>query len=189
MFLDVRILDIFSNAVLAIFILLLLSLSHFPSSVAMQPRYTMLSTCCIDLPSALILMLGTGFFLLTTIDFVLIEFISMPYGLPFSFTAVSKSCRNIGPSASNSVSSAYLRCLIFTPLMFTPFISSTTLNIFSVYKLNKSGDSTRPCRTLMSFHLLFLIVPITVWSLFVSLYHSFQFLISILSYSNVWLDQ
>ena len=86
-------------------------------------------------------------FLLITIDFVLIMFISMPYGLPFSFTAVSKACRNIGPSASKTVSSAYLRLLIFTPPIFIPFISSTSLNIFSVYRLNKFGDSTQPCRT------------------------------------------
>ena len=147
MFLDVRIFAILSNTVLAIPILLLISLSHFPSSVAMQPRYTILSTCWIGFPSTLILILGAGFFLLITIDFVLIMFISMPYGLPFSFTAVSKACRNIGPSASKTVSSAYLRLLIFTPPIFIPFISSTSLNIFSVYRLNKFGDSTQPCRT------------------------------------------
>ena len=33
---------------------------------------------------------------------VLIMFISMPYGLPFSFTAVSTAYRNIGPSATKS---------------------------------------------------------------------------------------
>ena len=92
-------------------------------------------------------MLGAGFFLLIIIDFVLIMFISMPYGLPYSLTAVSKTCRNIGPSASKTVSSAYLRLLTFTPQIFTPFISSTSLNIFSVYRLNKFGDSTQPCCT------------------------------------------
>ena len=109
MFLDVRIFDILSNAVLVMPILLLISLSHFPSSVAMYPRYTILSTCWIGFPSTLILMLGTGYFLLITIDLVLIMFISMPYGWPFSLTAVTKACRNIGPSASKTVSSAYLR--------------------------------------------------------------------------------
>ena len=92
-------------------------------------------------------MLGTGFFLLIIIDFVLIMFISMPYGLSFSLTAVSKACRNIGPSTSKTVSCAYLRLLIFTPPIFIPFISSTSLNIFSMYRLNKFGDSTQPCRT------------------------------------------
>ena len=55
MFLDIRIFAILSNAVLAIPILLLISLSHFPSSVAMYPRYTILSTCWIGFPSTLIL--------------------------------------------------------------------------------------------------------------------------------------
>ena len=103
--------------------------------------------CWIGFPSTLILMLGTGFFLLITVDFVLIMFISMPYGLLFSLTAVSKACKNIGPSASKTVSPAYLRLLIFTPPIFTPFISSTSLNIFSVYRLYKFGDSAQPCRT------------------------------------------
>ena len=109
--------------------------------------YTILSTWCIGFSSTLILLWGTGFFLLITFDFVLIMFISMSYGLPFSFTTVRKTCRNTGPSASKTVSSANHRLLIFTPPIFTPFISSTSLNIFSVYKLNKFGDSIQPCRT------------------------------------------
>ena len=63
MFLDIRIFAILSNAVLAIPILLLISLSHFPSSVAMYPRYTILSTCWIGFPSTLILISGADFFL------------------------------------------------------------------------------------------------------------------------------
>ena len=42
----------------------------------------MLYTCCIVFPSTLILMLGTGFFLLITIDFVLIMFISVGVETP-----------------------------------------------------------------------------------------------------------
>ena len=40
------------------------------------------------------------------------------------------------------VSSAYLRLLIFTPPICTSFVSSISLNIFSVYRLNKFGYST-----------------------------------------------
>ena len=81
-------------------------------------------------------------------------------------------------------------------LIFTPFISSATLNIFLVYKLNKFGDNMQSCRTpffilnsdVIPFSVLAaqpLTVPNTVWLLFVSLYHPFQFLISILSSLNV----
>ena len=48
--------------------------------------------------------------------------------------------RNYPYNTSKTVSSAYLRLLIFTPPIFAPFISSTFLNIFSVYRLNKFGD-------------------------------------------------
>ena len=56
------------------------------------------------------LIFGTGSCLLTTIVFVLITFISMPYGLPFSLTAVTSSCRSKVHSVIKAVSSAYNHC-------------------------------------------------------------------------------
>ena len=79
-------------------------------------------------------MLGTDFYLPTIIDFVLIMFISMPYSLPFTWSAVTKACRSIGSSASNTVSSAYLRLLIFTPPTFTHFISYRIISSSKVSK-------------------------------------------------------
>ena len=43
--------------------------------------------------------------------------------------------------------SAYWRILMLNPPITTPSISSTSLNIFSVYRLNKLDDRTQPCLT------------------------------------------
>ena len=79
--------------------------------------------------------------------FCLIMFISIPYGLPALLTAFKNSQRSVGQKHSSAVSSAYLRLLRFMPPIVTPFMSCTSLNIFSVYKLNKLDEKTHHCHT------------------------------------------
>ena len=107
----------------------------------------MLSLCCTSFPSSVMLILGVGVVLLTTIAFILMMFISIPYGLPALLNPFNSPWRSVGQKHSSAVSSAYLRLLSFMPPIVTFFMSCTSLNNFSVYKLKKLDERTHPCCT------------------------------------------
>ena len=90
---------------------------------------------------------GDSCFLLSTIDLVFFTLISIPYGLPLSFTVVKRFCNFCSSRASNNASLVYPRLLILCPPSVMPSISSISLNIFWVHRLNKLGDKTHPCLT------------------------------------------
>ena len=85
--------------------------------------------------------------MLTIIALVLIMLISILYGFPALLTTFNNSWRSVGQKHSSAVSSAYLRLLRFIPPIVTPLMSCTSLNIFSLYKLNKLDERTHPCHT------------------------------------------
>ena len=64
-----------------------------------------------------------------------------------SFTFIKRLFRSSSLSAIRVVSSAYLRLLIFLLAILIPAYTSSSpafLMIYSVYKLNKQGDSIQP---------------------------------------------
>ena len=77
--------------------------------------------------------------------FVFFTFIFMPNAFPASFTRVAIRWSSGPDSAVNAVSSAYLRLLTFLPPIETPSSGSSDLNIISVNRLKRYGDSTHPC--------------------------------------------
>ena len=90
---------------------------------------------------------GTDCFLLDTIILLFLTFISTPYSFPFTFISVTRCCKPVAHDVNRAVSSAYQLLSMVDPPTTTPFISSLSLKILSIYKLNKLDDSTHPCRT------------------------------------------
>ena len=71
-----------------------------------------------------------------------------------SFTFVKRLFSSSLLSAVSVVSSAYLRYLIFLPLILIPACASSSpwfLMMYSAYKLNKQGDNIQPWRTPFAF--------------------------------------
>ena len=67
-----------------------------------------------------------------------------------SFTFIKRLFSSSSLSAIRVVSSAYLRLLIFLPVILIPACASSSpafLMMYSEYKLNKQGDSIQPWRT------------------------------------------
>ena len=70
-----------------------------------------------------------------------------------SFTLIKRLFSSSSPSAIRVVSFAYLRLLMFLPLISIPAYNSSSPAFFmmcSAYRLNKQGDSRQPCRTPLS---------------------------------------
>ena len=66
----------------------------------------------------------------------------------FSFTLIKRHFSSSSLSAIRVVPSAYLRLLMFLPPILIPACNSSSLaflTMFSVYRLNKQGDSRQPC--------------------------------------------
>ena len=67
-----------------------------------------------------------------------------------SFTFIKRLLSSSSLSAIRVVSSAYLRLLIFLPVILIPVCVSSSpafLMMYSAYKLNKQGDNIQPWRT------------------------------------------
>ena len=67
-----------------------------------------------------------------------------------SFTFIKRLFSSFSLSATMVVSSAYLRLLIFFPILLTSAYASSSLAfhmMYSAYKLNKQGDNIQPWRT------------------------------------------
>ena len=149
MFLDDSTLFILLNAFLAISILLLISTLHFTFTIfccytSQVDHFLHFFNCCsIQTYTSCWCVL----FLTSYIDLVFCMVISIPYGLPLSFTVVKRFCNFCTSRASNDVSSACLKLLILCPQTFMPSVSSISLNISLVYRLNKLGGKTHPCLT------------------------------------------
>ena len=101
----------------------------------------------MGLPSNVMLILGDGDDLLTTIILAFLIFMSIPLCFPASLHASNSLCKSFGQKHKRALSSAYLKLLMLMPFIVAPLKSSTSLNIFSVYKLRSLGDSTQPYRT------------------------------------------
>jgi len=135
------------KALLTISILLLTSFSHLPSSLMIEPKYVIKLVCWIGLPSNVMLILGDCDVMLITIVLVFLIFFSMPYGLPVLMYASNSICKFFGQRHKRAVLSAYLKFFMLMPFIIAPFTCSTSLNIFSVYRLKRIGDRTYPCHT------------------------------------------
>ena len=69
------------------------------------------------------------------------------------FTLIKRLFSSSSLSAIRVVSSMYLRLLMFILPILIPVCNSsspTFFMMFSVYRLNRQGDSSQPCRTLCS---------------------------------------
>ena len=67
-----------------------------------------------------------------------------------SFTLIKRLFSSSSLSGSRVVLSAYLRLFMFLPPILIPACNSSSpafLMMFSVYRLNKQGDSRQPCQT------------------------------------------
>ena len=67
-----------------------------------------------------------------------------------TFTFIKRLFISSSLSAVKVVSSAYLRLLIFLPVVLIPACASSSpafLMMYSTYKLNKQGDNIQPWRT------------------------------------------
>ena len=127
-----------------------ISLSDVQSSKSQMPKYLYLSTLSMGIALNVMVEFSNIFrFLETIINFVFLVLIFKPIDLLCSPTLLTSCCRSCILSAIKTVSSAYRILLIYTPLTLTPISTSSKASwkIASEYKLNKSGDSTHPCRT------------------------------------------
>ena len=107
----------------------------------------------MGLPSNVMFILKDRDVLLTTIFLVFLIFIPMSYGFPASLHAPKGVCKVFEQNHKRAVLSAYLKLLMLMPSIATPF-ESTSLNIFSVYKLKRVCDSTQLRRTPFLYELL-----------------------------------
>ena len=86
-------------------------------------------------------------------DAMILVFLIFSFKLTFSlsyFTLIKRLFSFSLLSAIRVVSSAYLRSLIFLPLLLVPACNSSSLAFLmmcSPYRLNKQGDSRQPCHT------------------------------------------
>ena len=112
------------KVLLAMFNLLFISFSDLPSSVIRASRYVNVWTFSISFPSMCILVLGGLLLLENTIVFVFFAFIRSPKLSLSLLTWSTIFWRSSSVSASNTVSSAHRRLLIFLPPIFTPGSSS-----------------------------------------------------------------
>ena len=94
-------------------ILLFISFSDLPSFVIRAPRYVNVWTFSISFPSMCILVLGGLLLLENTIVFVFFAFIRSPKLSLSLLTWSTIFWRSSSVSASNTVSSAYHKLLIF----------------------------------------------------------------------------
>ena len=87
------------------------------------------------------------------LDVMILVFLMLSFKPAFSFssfTLIKKPFSYSSLSAIRVVSSAYLRLLIFLPVMLIPACDSSSPAfhmMYSVYKLNKQGDSVKLCCT------------------------------------------
>ena len=135
------------NLIFAMEILFFISLTHLPSDVMLLPRYSKQLSCFTSAPFTVILQLGVICFLLITSVFVFFLFIDNPTASLSSFRIETSFCSFASESAIRTVSSAYLKFVKLKPPMRTPSSFSKFQMIFSLYKENRSGDQTHPCRT------------------------------------------
>ena len=93
-----------------------------------------------------------------------------------SFNLIKRLFSTSSLSAFRVVSSAYLRLLMFLPLILISACNSSSLTFLmmcSVYRLNKQGDSWQPCHTpFSSLHQL--VIP--CWVLTVASWPAYRFL-------------
>lgn len=133
----------------AITVLLLIFISCFPSCVVIG----YFATCCVV--SLFVFKFTVIFcccsYLLISMTSVFIIFISSPYPWLLKCIFLTRFCKSFGFSPSSSGSSIYLRLLTVVPLMTNPIISQMLLNVSSLYKLNKQGDSTHLCLTVFLY--------------------------------------
>ena len=113
--------------------------------ITFLPKSKRLLTSWLQSPSAVILeprKIFTVFHVFPILSFWMLSF-KPAFSLSF-FTLIKRLFSSSLLCAIRVVSSAYLRLLIFLPALLIPVCASSTLAfqmMYSVYKLNKQGDS------------------------------------------------
>ena len=108
-------------------------------------RYNLAEVSTITCLSNLMFTLGKIAFLLMTMVSVFFTLTFMQNSFPALFARVAIRCSLGSDSAVNTVLFAYLRLLTFLPPIETPSSGWSDLNIISVNRLKRFGDSTHPC--------------------------------------------
>ena len=99
------------------------------------------------MPLIVMLMSGGSSLRLITITSVFLLFRPSPFSLLFDFTMFRSCCRSFSFSEIRTVSSAYLRLFTLCPPTRIPGCPSMFRMIISLYRENRSGESTHPCLT------------------------------------------
>ena len=124
---------------------LLISWLQSPSAVILEPKKIRSDTVSTIFPSICHEVMES--------DTMILVFWMLSFKPTFSlssFTFIKRLFSSFLLSAIRVVSSAYLRLLIFLPaflILACVFSSPAFLMMYSVYKLNKQGDSIQPWRT------------------------------------------
>ena len=105
------------------------------------------SLCLSLMPLIVMLMSGGSSLRLITMTSVFLLFSSSPFSLLFDSTMFRSCCRSFSFSEIRTVSSAYLRLFMLCPPTRIPGCPSMFRMIISLYRENRSGESTHPCQT------------------------------------------
>ena len=128
------------NADFAMSILCCMSCSHLPSDVNRLPRYTNLLTCSRVLPWTVILHVCPTSDFENTVQEQSLCFAFFHYRIHQLLQLILGFCNNYCIICIHKV-------LITCPPILIPSISLMLRMIISVYKANRCGDATHPCRT------------------------------------------
>ena len=124
---------------------LLISWLQSPSTKTLEPKMKSVSTSTFPPPSICHEVMGP--------DAIILVFFNISLSLT-SFTLIKRLLSSSLFSAISVVSSAYLRLLMFLLPIVIPACNSSSpafLMMYSVYRLNKQGDSRQPCRGAPSY--------------------------------------
>ena len=105
--------------------------------VSIYPKYLNIFTCLISTPLHDILHVGAFDFFDTTMHSVFFVVSSSPLSSLLTLTVVRGLCNFCSESAIRTVSSVYLKLLIYLSPTFIPLSSSMFLRIISLYKLKR----------------------------------------------------
>ena len=134
---------------------LLISFSHLASEENKLSKEMNDCTCSRIFPWTSIWHARVVIDLENTIEKDLALFRCNPFSSLLATTTLIKRCSCSSGSAKKTVLSAYLRLLTIVPIILKPSMFHNSLIIISVYKANKCGEATHPCRTrLMLIHAL-----------------------------------
>ena len=147
---------------------LLISWLQSPSAVILEPKKINSVTVSIVSPSICYEMIRPDVMILGFECWVLSQFFSLS-----SFTFIKRLSSSSSLSARRVVSSAYLRLLIFLPVILIPACTSSSQVMYSACKLNKQGNNVQPWCT-----------PFPIWNqsvvpslvLTVASWHTYRFL-------------